>query len=283
MNTAPETKGSKGRKAKADDVTFLMVGCQRCGSTWVYEALKEHPEVFLPAAKQTHFFDLSYENSMDWYLDHFDNLKPIHKAVGEVATSYCLPEAIPLMAKELPNIKIIMVMRNPIERANSFYRSRAPHEDWKSFDDALNNDPEILSRGQYIDQIEILLNHYTKDQILFLFYDDLQKDERAYISQIYKFLGVDSTFEPSVIGNPIRAAMFPRLRRILRQMGLTPLVNLVNKSFVGDMLRRYIKKKQNSQGTPNNIPQHIEEKLRKHFQPYNKRLAEFSGRNLGSW
>ena len=67
ISARPDDREQSGvRKATAKDITFLMVGCQRCGSTWLYEALKEHPEIYLPAEKQTHFFDESYDNGMDW-------------------------------------------------------------------------------------------------------------------------------------------------------------------------------------------------------------------------
>lgn len=271
------------RQATVTDITFLMVGCQRCGSTWLYEALKEHPEIYLPAAKQTHYFDESHKNGMDWYLSHFNGLESGHKAVGEVATSYCLPEVIPRVAGDLPGIKIIMAMRNPIERAHSFFRSRAPHENWKNFQDALEKNPEIIGRGQYIDQIELLLDVYDRDQVLFLFYDDLKDNERSYLRQVYSFLGVNPEFEPSVIGNPVRAAMFPRLRRVLRKMGLTPLVDLVNKSWAGDVLRRALKMKRKNHKPKQNMPADVRKRLLSHFHPYNERLAKFSGRDLSKW
>lgn len=271
------------RQATKEDITFLMVGCQRCGSTWLYEALKEHPEIYLPKAKQTHYFDESHENGMDWYLAHFEELGANHKAIGEVATSYCLPDVIPRVAGDLPDVKIIMAMRNPVERAYSFYRSRAPHEDWKNFQDALDKDPEIISRGQYIDQIEVLLKSFDQNQILFLFYDDLKTDERSYLRQVYTFLGVNPTFQPKVIGNPLRAAMFPRLRRFLLEMGLTPVVNLVNKSWVGDGIRRTLKKKKGRNRAPERIPEKIRQELSLHFAPFNNRLAEYLQRDLGSW
>lgn len=284
MSTRPDDVGHAGaRKASAEDITFLMVGCQRCGSTWLYEALKEHPEVFVPASKQTHYFDEPADKNLDWYLRHFDDLEPKHKAVGEVATGYCLPTAIPLMARDFPDIKIIMAMRNPPDRAFSYYRSRAPNEDWRNFDDALDKNPGLISRGQYIDQIELLLKFYDRHNMLFLFYDDLKKNEREYLKVVYDFLGVDPTFEPSVIGNPVRAAMFPRLRRLLRRLGLTPIVDLINTSWVGDVIRRVVGKKRKNHKVTQKIPADIRQKLQAHFHPYNERLAKFSGRDLSNW
>ncbi len=67
-------------------VTFLMAGCQRCGTTWVDAALREHPEVFLPSQKQTYFFDEQYDKGINWYLKHFDNVQESDIAVGEISS-----------------------------------------------------------------------------------------------------------------------------------------------------------------------------------------------------
>ena len=143
---------------KPEDITFLMVGCQRCGTTWVDAALREHLEIYLPEQKQSYFFDRNYDRGMDWYLGRFDAVNTKHKAVGEVATGYSLPHAVQNMAKHLPHVKIIMAMRNPIERAYSNYRVRYVEEGWSSFEDALEKSPDLLERGQYADQIEHLLH-----------------------------------------------------------------------------------------------------------------------------
>ena len=87
-------------------VTFLMVGCQRSGTTWVDAALREHPEVFLPRLKQTYFFDRHHDRGADWYLEQFAGAEPEHRAVGEVATGYCLLDSIPRVAALLPSSTI---------------------------------------------------------------------------------------------------------------------------------------------------------------------------------
>ena len=61
-------------------LTFLMVGCQRCGTTWIDAALRDHPEVYLPPDKQSYFFDRHYERGIDWYLERFDAAGPGHRA-----------------------------------------------------------------------------------------------------------------------------------------------------------------------------------------------------------
>ena len=272
-----------GRQAQVQDINFLVLGGQRCGSTWLYEALKEHPQIYLPSAKQTHFFDESYHNGIEWYLRHFTNVQNHHIAIGEVSTGYCMPAAIKNVHAEFPNIKLIMVMRHPTERANSYFRSRAPHNNWNTLKQALEEDETIILRGQYADHLDSIQELYKQEQLLLLVYDDLQKDELAYIKRVYEFLGVDPQFSPSVIGTSVRAAMFPRTRRILKRLGLNFIVNSVNFSPVGDALRRIVRRRRTAKKITQNMPMDIRTQLINHFEPYNRRLEKILNRDLSSW
>lgn len=226
------------RQVTAGDITFLMVGCQRCGSTWVDKALRDHPEIHLPPQKQTYFFDSNYDDGMAWYLEQYGPLKPGAKAVGEIATSYCLTDILPLVAKELPDIKIIMSVRDPIARALSYYNSRKDKFGWSSLEEAIRDDPKIIERGHYAEQIETILKYFPKDRFLLLFYDDLVVDDRAYLETILEFLGVDSTWESPALGQRIQVSAFGRTRRWAKRLGAGRLVDFVSASRVGDMLRR---------------------------------------------
>ena len=96
-------------KTKSNPINFLMVGCQRCGTTWVDAALREHPRIYLPPEKQTYFFDQHYDRGVSWYLSQFQGVGD-ETAVGEVATGYCLPHAVERLAALLPDVKLVMAM-----------------------------------------------------------------------------------------------------------------------------------------------------------------------------
>lgn len=267
--------------AAAARPTFLMVGCQRCGSTWVDQALRGHPEIYLPPQKQTYFFDQGYGNGIDWYLDNFAAATPTQKAVGEVATGYCLPHAIPRMAAHLPGVKLIMSMRNPTDRAYSFYQSRSTRFGWQSFEEATAADPEILARGRYIEQIELLIGHYPRERLLLLFYDDLWADDRAYLASILRFLEVDESFESAAFGRMVQVTLYPQLRRHLNRLGLGGAIDQVSKRPLGDFLRRRLKASGARRYPP--MPPELRARLVAHFRPLNDRLAAFTGRDLGHW
>ena len=266
--------------AKTPFITFFMVGCQRCGTSWTDAALREHPQVFLPQKKQSYFFDRNYDKGIEWYLENFTQVTEQDVAVGEIATGYCLPHAIPLMARHFPDVKLIMVMRNPIDRAYSNFQIRQTEEGWKSFEHAIEGDSDLLTRGQYIDQIDELLNHYKKEQLLCMLYDDLHVDDRRYLRTILEFIGVESEVDSKLFGQRKNAAMFTGTRKQLHRLGLKPIVNLVSNSPVGDWIRKNRKTKGRAYRP---MELEVKEKLISHFRPFNDRLAEFLQRDLSHW
>jgi hypothetical protein len=262
-------------------LTFLVVGCQRCGTTWLDAALREHPEVFLPKQKQTYFFDRNYDKGIEWYAANFEGREPAQTAVGEVATGYSLPHAIPRMHRHLPGVRLIMIVRDPIQRAYSYFLSRRAEQGWKSFEAALDDDPGLIDRGHYIDQIEAILERYPRERLLVLLYDDLAADDSAFLASALTFLGVDATFRSSQIGKQRNSAMFPRLRRFLHRAGLKPVLMWLGSSRVGDAVRSARKKLK--AGASHSVSPATQERLRAHFTPYNDRLAAFLERDLSHW
>ncbi len=265
---------------ECSDVTFFMVGCQRCGTTWTDAALREHPQVYLPHKKQSYFFDRNYDKGIDWFMERFSGVEPHHLAVGEISTGYCLPDSVPLMAKHFPDVKLLMVMRNPIDRAYSNYQSRKTECGWASFEQAVETDPDLLERGQYADQIDSILSYYPLNQLMLLLYDDLHSDDRLYLKSVLDFIGIDSDVDSKLIGQRKNAAMFPKTRKALHKLGLKPLVSYISKSRIGDSIRRNRKSKGKAyqQADPK-----TREKLVQHFLPYNKRLSTILDRDLSHW
>jgi len=265
----------------AHNLTFLVIGCQRCGSTWIDAALREHPEIYLPAQKQTYFFDRHYDRGIDWYLGEFRDAGPEHRAVGEVATGYCLPEAIERVARHLPDVKLIMTMRHPVERAYSNFKTRRAEQGWASFEAAVEADPDLLERGRYIEQIEAVLEHYPREQLLLLLYDDLDRDDRAFLRSILEFIGVNPDFESSQFGLRRNAAMFPRLRKVMQSIGLRTVLRALSRSKVGDMVRRA--NKRHGRKASASIDPATRQRLIEYYRPLNERLGKLLGRDLEHW
>ncbi|MBT8484247.1 MAG: sulfotransferase [Phycisphaerales bacterium] len=267
--------------ARPETLTFLVVGCQRCGTTWIDAALREHPQIYLPAQKQTYFFERHYDRGIEWYLRQFDGANTQHRAVGEVATGYCLTGVVARMAKHLPHVKLIMAMRHPVERAYSNFLTRRVESGWRSFEQAIEQDPDLLERGQYIEQIERLEKHYDRSRMHFLIYDDLLANDRAYLESILSFLGVDHDFDSSMIGQRMNAARFARLRAGLHRVGLKPALNALSRSAVGARIRRLTRARGRS--SAETMDPETRARLVEHFASSNERLAAYLGRDLSAW
>ena len=104
---------------------FLGIGAQKAGTTYLYSLLSEHPQVFLSSPKELHFFSLHYQKGLAWYQDQF-KFAATDKCCGEITPYYMFhPLASKRIRKHLPNVKLIVLLRDPVERALSqFFHSR---------------------------------------------------------------------------------------------------------------------------------------------------------------
>jgi hypothetical protein len=266
---------------RARRITFMVAGCQRCGTTWIDAALRDHPQVHLPPQKQTYFFDRHFDRGPDWYLSQFEGVGPEHRAVGEVATGYCLRHAVPRLAAMLPHVKVIMAMRHPIERAYSNFQSRRIEQRWRNFADAVRTDPDLLERGHYIDQVELLLAHYPRERFLPLLYDDLVADDLSYLRSILAFIDVDASVASRMIGQRKNASGYAALRAALHRAGLKPVLRAIGRTPIGAAIRR--RNRQRRAALAGNVDAAMREELIEHFRPYNARLAALLGRDLSAW
>jgi len=118
---------------------FLGLGAQRCGTTWIYECLREHPDVFMSQRKEINFFSDIYSNNyykgISWYSNFFIYSNE-EKIKGEITPEYLLDDKAPIrIERNLGQIKFLVVVRNPVQRAFSAYKKGLREGDWNcSFD-----------------------------------------------------------------------------------------------------------------------------------------------------
>jgi hypothetical protein len=210
---------------------FLLIGAQRCGSTSLFRALIAHPQVVPPTfRKGINYFDLNYQRGPQWYQGHFPLADIARRRAawqGEPAafeaSGYYLyhPFAIERAARDLPGVKLVAILRDPVERAFSAYRHEYAcgfeHEDFETAlaleDDRLKGeferiraDPsyESLShrhhsyrhRGLYADQLERVLKFYPRAQLHVIYSEEFFAQPAAQYHELLAFLGLQA-FEPS--------------------------------------------------------------------------------------
>lgn len=224
--------------------TFIGIGAQRAGTTWIYNCLKQHPDIFMSEPKELHFFYVNYYHGIKWYEDHFNSCGNA-KAIGEITPDYMYREtAMANMAKHLPNAKLFMVLRNPIERTISAYRLFNKKFRNMSFHDALLNDPVLIEQSRYINHIKMVYKYYDKSQIKILIYDDLENDPLGFIRELYNYLDVDTTFEPEGINVRYNRIIYPKMQELLIKYKLEWLIETVKALPLG----KWIRKKHEKQG-----------------------------------
>lgn len=212
------------RKDESSLPTFLGIGAMRSGTTWLDTILRSHPEIYLPnRRKEVHFFDKYYERGEDWYRSFFPKEKiPTDAKVGEITPAYIYtPEAPERIKQLLPDCKFIAILRNPAERAYSHYgfylRNYAERREFKAF---IEQEREAFEKGLYGQQIKRYLQHFSLDQFLILFYEDIKENPIEILEKISNFLVLDERlFDQSLIthkSNPSGLVKFYYARSAVR-------------------------------------------------------------------
>ncbi|MFY0672559.1 MAG: sulfotransferase domain-containing protein [Bacteroidia bacterium] len=193
---------------------FIIAGVQKGGTTSLFAYLDQHPSLKLSRPKEVHFFDDRYEKGMAYYRRFFP-LKIFGKRTGEASPFYIFhPHVAKRIKRELPNCKIIIVLRNPILRAYSHYQMecRQGNENLKTFEEAIDAEhgrlkgelDKILadenyfsvpyrsfsyaSRGMYAPQVKQWIDIFGKSQIHFIKSENLLAKPEEELKKVYTFL-----------------------------------------------------------------------------------------------
>jgi hypothetical protein len=212
------------------DPGFIIIGAQRCGTTSLFRALMAHPQVVRPTFhKGINYFDLNYHRGARWYRGHFPlaNIARARAArygepVAFEASGYYLyhPFAAERIARDLPAVKLVAILRDPVERAFSAYKHEyARGFERKSFEDALESeddrlagevermrqDPEYESfphrhysyrhRGHYSEQLERVFDYFPRTQCYIMESERYFDQPALEFGKLLAFLGLRS-FEP---------------------------------------------------------------------------------------
>ena len=199
---------------------FVIIGTMKGGTTSMFQYLSQHPQVRPPFRKEIKFFDIHYPRGLGWYRSHFPlQFKMKDGALTGEATPYYLfhPLAAERMAHDLPNVKLIILLRNPVDRTYSHYShiQRVGREPLP-FDRAIAAEPDrltgevekiiadpnystfmhghysYLARSRYAEQLPRWLERFPREQILILPSEDLTTSPYAAFEKTLKFLGLDA-------------------------------------------------------------------------------------------
>ncbi len=258
-NLQPEVVEQFWDKNHTLEPAFLIIGAQKGGTTSLYRYLEEHPKILPAIKKEINFWTHHYHQGLDWYLAHFPQLSVEHNFItGEATPNYLEnKEVIPKIFEAFPQMKLIVILRNPVDRAVSQYHHwiRLGLE-YRSLEAAIESELEQLGnypktaidpqywkeackyvwRGMYFEFIQKWMAIFPKEQFLILRSEDFYTQTPETLQQVFEFLGLPehtiSTF------------------------------------------------KTYNQGFYQPMPDTIRQKLSDFFQPHNQRLEQFLGMNF---
>jgi hypothetical protein len=222
---------------------FLYIGTSKAGSTWLFNALAVHPDVYLASSKGLYYFDQHFDKGRDWYLAQFAAAGD-RTAVGEISHSYLSsPEAPERIADLNPGMRLLVCLREPVDRAFSDYLDLVKNQQYAGpFDLALEKFPRLLDRGRYATHLQRYLDRFPREQIHVGLFDDLRSDAQAYADEVFDFLSVGRLVLPPAglksrmpAGTP-RSAMAATAAKsasqLVKRAGLTRLRSRVKRSVL---------------------------------------------------
>lgn len=211
---------------------FLIIGAAKSGTTALHEYLQQHPQVYMTPNKETNFFafegkEINFQGpeddglkvfsitDLETYQAQFDEVSN-ETALGEACPSYLyLPQAVENIKKYIPDVRLIVILRNPVERAyaNFLHLIRDNREPYDDFMSALQDEPiriknnwewfwHYIQVGYYTNQLQRYYSTFPAEQIKVYLYDDLKAKPVELMQDIYRFIQVDCTFVPDMSLRP---------------------------------------------------------------------------------
>ena len=262
LRPGPLRQLQAGRHAIPD---FLVIGAMRSGTTSLHQNLVRHPQIHPAIKKEVHYFDLNYGRGLRWYRAHFPRTSELRASTqrtitGETSPYYLFhPLAAARAAKVVPQARLVVILRDPVERAYSHYwhgiqngyeqlgfaeaiaaESQRLDRQHQLLQDGKVSRPHqlysYLARGQYFEQIQSWLAHFSRDQMLILDHESYFDPEFARTKTLCEFLGIDS-------------------------------------------VHKWAERRYNQTQYPP-LDDHLRAELIAHFEPYNEALFNFLGRSL---
>jgi len=205
---------------------FIIIGAVKGATTWIAHQLREHPDLWLPNA-EPHFFSTEYHRGPEWYASLFA-AAPAGRILGEKSADYLAhPDAPARIAHRLPQARLIVQLRDPVQRAYSDYcmlyrRGMVGNDPRKHLTGDGAHTSRFLVGGMYGAHIKRYMNHFAREQLLVVLYETLSHSAESVLANVCQHIGVRSHVAPAAIAarkNDGAADLLPlSLRRILQPL-----------------------------------------------------------------
>lgn len=288
---------------------FIYIGAPRSASSWLYECLREHPDICPSAHKEISPFTEDGEIASDKLERAFETCKS-GTVKGVMPPAFMLESRnAEFLSEHFPHIKIIAVLRDPVEKAYSYYQldqsiGRLPAD--MSFETAVHEYPKYFRSGLYYELLKPFFDRFPREQIYVGIYDDLKSDPLHFVQSVYRFLDVDATIVPPTADTQLNISVTKGVRsrmihgvlsvalhtaRHLKRWSVTRrfvtiMSRIGGKKTLNRVRRWNVLQPRDKIGERSRSPRidpvrHNE--LTKRYLPDVERLEQLIGRNLHSW
>ena len=289
--------------------TFFCVGAAKSGTTALHNYLRQHPDIYMPIKKEIHHFAPDLLKADDFWLNMEKYLSLFRKAkscqiIGETSVLYLLSEKSATEIKKFePEAKVIIILRNPIEVIKSRHTQLVfnGEENITDFEETLKIEEErklgknlppntrIIKKHlplysvSFAEQTERFMNVFDKSQLSIVIYDDFIANPIEEIKKLYKFLGVDDSFTPTL--KTVNARKKVKSRKL--QNGFKAFSNKILERFLDEnqveAFRLWLENINSVYVEPEKMKPETRAMLTQKLKPEIEKLSTLLNRDLSHW
>jgi hypothetical protein len=271
---------------------YIIPGASKTGTEWLRLCLREHPGVFIPGGPTLDFFSENYEKGGKWYRSFFEDAEP-HQVTCEKSTSYFSHPVAPKRIHDWnEDVKLIFILRDPVERAYSHYCMKLKAgEVSEDIDREMTKGTPIVDEGFYFSNIKKYKKIFNIENIKINFFDDLKENDKKFLEDIFCYMGVEETFRPSILGEKYhkrkKRSRFPSIYRALVKANKemrrwSKIYRNIFEEIVKKGITRPIHWVNNSEDFPE-LPEETEARLKSMYENEVRGIRQLTGRDLPMW
>lgn len=240
--------------------------------------------------KELQFFNKQYDKGIDWYFRHFDDTPPDCFA-GEFTPDYLSSrEAVSRLHQHVPEAKLIVILREPLERAFSAFQLHRSHGDYQglSIREAVALNPALIKNGLYFEQLIYLFEFFPREQVEIFLHDEVTSNGPDVYRRACNYLGIDDLFIPASLGSVRNTSAYAAIQgrfgvnsliKLYRRPGLKKLRDLLSASGLQEHVRSYLIIAQESSSSNTGLDDEIVQTVLDDTM----RLESLLGRSLEDW
>ncbi|MGL5943950.1 MAG: sulfotransferase family protein [Waterburya sp.] len=291
---------------------FIVIGAAKSGTTSLYRYLNQHPSIYLSPIKETNFFATKFVDTIPLFQDLdltleqakkntfpvknftdyqrlFEEVTSNQTAIGEVSPLYLNSFiAAQRIKSHIPDVKLIAILRNPIDRAYSGYQMQLRQaKETRSFASNLGVEEIYIRGGFYYEQLKRYFETFNSCQIKVLLYEDFRKNPLKVMQEIFKFIEVDDTFAPDTSTkfnqggipknvNAYNLVLNNKISTIVQKSLKAMMPPKIRQKLISEVQSRLLSK-------PQPLTPEIRRQLKEIYQNDVYKLEQLINRNLQQW